>query len=384
MCYKNIIDLSYGECHYIARSINDEIYCWGNNCVGQLGNGSRNEDQLHKNNPKLNKLLSDLNINFIICGSYHSLALSQSGKVYAWGSNRFGQIGCGDNYNKLVPTKVVGLNEEKIKMISCGCNHSMALTKSGCAYIWGDNRFGQLGIENLKGAYKPKLLKLKEFLVDKITCGAYHSILLTKDGFIYAFGNNSLGQIGNGMVGKIQLIPKKLNHEKRFIDIASHWSANLSIAQSFDNIYYVWGYCKEEYILSPIETKFKSFNEILVHFNGNSLEVSEKFIEFNDLFFNDGYYERVFDEIEKIGEGSYGTVFKISFKGDINKWALKKISFKKEFKSELLREFNNFSVAQRLLPQYVVQHRNAWLQNCKTKDVITLYVWSQARQTYRS
>ncbi len=35
-------------------------------------------------------------------------------------------------------------------MISCGCYHSMALTESGCVYIWGDNRCGQLGIENIK------------------------------------------------------------------------------------------------------------------------------------------------------------------------------------------------------------------------------------------
>jgi serine/threonine protein kinase len=165
-----------------------------------------------------------------------------------------------------------------------------------------------------------------------------------------------------------------LNHEKRFIDIASHWNSNISIAQSLDNKYYIWGDCKEQQILIPTETKLKSFNEILVHYCGYCLQMSEKFIEFNDLFFNNGYYGREFDEIEKIGEGSYGTVFKVNFKGDTNNWAIKKLSLKKQFKTDILREMNRFSVVRRLVSQYVVQYRYSWLENNSTDDIITLYI----------
>jgi hypothetical protein len=82
----------------------------------------------------------------------------------------------------------------------------------------------------------------------------------------------------------------------------------------------------------------KSFNEILVHYYGNNYEVREKFIEYNDLLFKDGYYEREFDEIYKIGAGCYVQVFMISFKVRVNKFALKKLSLKKVYKSEILRE----------------------------------------------
>ena len=102
--------------------------------------------------------------------------------------------------------------------------------------------------------------------------------------------------------------------------------------------------------------------------------MSEKFIEFNDLFFENGYYERDFDEIEKIGEGSYGTVFKVNRKGYTKNWAIKKSSLKKEFKTDILREMNRFSVVQRLAPQYVVQHYYSWLENNRTDDIITLYI----------
>jgi hypothetical protein len=258
-------------------------------------------------------------------------------------------------------------------MISCGCYRSMALTENGCVYSWGYNKFGQLSIGNTKDSNTPKQIEMKDIIIDKITCGKNHSLLLTNNGVIYAFGNNFYGQIGNGMKGDIKT-PIKLNHEKRFIDIASHCRAYISIAQSLDNKYYIWGDCKEQQILIPTETKLKSFNEILVHYSGYCLEMSEKFIEFNDLFFNNGYYERVFDGIEKIGEGSYGTVFKVNFKGYKKNWAIKKLSLKKEFKTDILREMNRFSVVHRLLSQYVVEHNYSWLENNRTDDIITLYI----------
>jgi alpha-tubulin suppressor-like RCC1 family protein len=99
LCNKNIIDLSYGLCHYIACTIDNNIYFWG-----QLGNGRQDENRVQENNPELNELLSDLNITVIKCGAYHSLALTQSGEVYAWDPNDSGQIGCGDNFHKSIPT----------------------------------------------------------------------------------------------------------------------------------------------------------------------------------------------------------------------------------------------------------------------------------------
>jgi alpha-tubulin suppressor-like RCC1 family protein len=93
LCNKNIIDLSYGLHHYIARTIDNNIYCWSNNFWTQLFNRRKDENPVQENNPELNELLSDLNITVIKCGAYHSLALTQSGEVYAWGNNYWGQIG---------------------------------------------------------------------------------------------------------------------------------------------------------------------------------------------------------------------------------------------------------------------------------------------------
>jgi alpha-tubulin suppressor-like RCC1 family protein len=238
LCNKNIIDLSYGLYHYIARTIDNKIYCWGNNYWAQLGNGREDENRVQENNPELNELLSDLNITVIKCGAYHSLALTRSGEVYGWGGNYWGQIGCGDDFDKFMPTKLKALNDIKIKMISCGLHYSMALTESGCVYSWGSNEFGQLGIGNRKNLNTPKQIEMEDIIIDKITCGESHSLFSTNNGVIYAFGGNFFGQIVNGMERDFKT-PIKLNHEKRFIDIASHWNTFISIAQSLDNMCYI-------------------------------------------------------------------------------------------------------------------------------------------------
>jgi hypothetical protein len=74
----------------------------------------------------------------------------------------------------------------------------------------------------------------------------------------------------------MQQKPINLNHEKRFSDITSHWSRNISRALSKDNFYYVWGDCREENNLIPIRTEFKSFNDIFAFYFECNFEFSKK------------------------------------------------------------------------------------------------------------
>ncbi len=82
----------------------------------------------------------------------------QTGEIYAWGWNYYGQIGCSDD--ELILTRVEGLNDEKITMISCGTFHSIALTEKGRVFSWGDNSFGQLGIKDIEFSNKPQEIQL--------------------------------------------------------------------------------------------------------------------------------------------------------------------------------------------------------------------------------
>jgi hypothetical protein len=77
----------------------------------------------------------------IACGSYHSLALDANGNLYSWGCNEFGQLGDGTTKQKSVPTLIQG----SFVSIACGYYHSMALDKLGNLFSWGGNEHGQLG-----------------------------------------------------------------------------------------------------------------------------------------------------------------------------------------------------------------------------------------------
>jgi len=68
--------------------------------------------------------------------------MTEEGEVYAWGKNDFGQIGNGSYEDALTPFRLNGFNEQIVKSISCGAYHSIALAESGHVYSWGNNNSG--------------------------------------------------------------------------------------------------------------------------------------------------------------------------------------------------------------------------------------------------
>jgi alpha-tubulin suppressor-like RCC1 family protein len=242
LCDQQIIDFANGLFHCIARNSSGKVYCWGWNRRGYLGIGSEVESY---QKPMLNQ---HLNYEFFIdisCGAFHSLVLTNCGEVYAWGLNTNGQIGNGCNDNQLIPIKVKGFINEKVVIISCGWVHSLVLTECGYVYSWGANYSGQLGIGNTENSNEPKFVvvidenKCNDF-IEKISCGSDHSLLLSSDGNIYAFGINESGELGNRKEGN-ELSPQRINIETKFTDISSHWLNNISIALSQNGTYYNWG-----------------------------------------------------------------------------------------------------------------------------------------------
>jgi alpha-tubulin suppressor-like RCC1 family protein len=146
-------------------------------------------------------------------------------------------------------------------MISCGFEHSLALTESGRVFGWGHNFYGQLGV-NVMHSSEPIIIELNDLEIKKISCDLGHSLLLSCDGDIYAFGWNRWGEIGNGTQEE-QRFPIKLELNNKFIDIASHYYYQISMSQSIDGIYYVWGKFEDKGVLSPQSTKYESFEDIL-------------------------------------------------------------------------------------------------------------------------
>jgi alpha-tubulin suppressor-like RCC1 family protein len=327
---KEIVNFSCGYRHVIAISKNNTLYSWGQNDCGQMGDGTTNESS---NKPKIINKLCDKNIIDISCGYAYSLALSNSGEVYAWGSNTCGQIGIGSAERYFTsPQKINVLDKESIVSISCGGEHSLALSKSGNVFNWGFNA----------GKVPKMIVTENNIIVQKIICGRDHSLLLSNEGFVYAFGRNRFGQLGEGSE-VFRTKPTKINDSNKFCDIVSHFSYNASFAKSVDDVYYEWGECGQEVILNPRKTEFNSFIDIFAkyyHKTHRTLRIEdfsakkmndeksvENLIE-NLKFTPDGRYEYDFEEIEAIGRGSFGSVFKVRNRFDEQFYAMKKINLK--------------------------------------------------------
>uniref|UniRef100_A0A2K6DEK5 HECT and RLD domain containing E3 ubiquitin protein ligase 5 n=1 Tax=Macaca nemestrina TaxID=9545 RepID=A0A2K6DEK5_MACNE len=159
-------------------------------------------------------ILQEKKIIQITCGDYHSLALSKGGELFAWGQNLHGQLGVGRKFpSTTTPQIVEHLAGVPLAQISAGEAHSMALSMSGNIYSWGKNEFGQLGLGHTESMehilrFLPCLVaELAGNRVTQIACGRWHTLAYVSDfGKVFSFGFGKDGQLGNG--GTLdQLIP---------------------------------------------------------------------------------------------------------------------------------------------------------------------------------
>lgn len=136
----------------------------------------------------------------VVASKYHSLALTKEGQVYSWGHGRAGRLGLGDENTQPEPRLINFPVLISIRMISAGENHTLAVTDLGDIYSWGSDRFGQLGYggsEAGKGSLLPKKIEsMKKSIIIAIAAGDSHSVCFSNNGEIYTWGSNKEGQLG--------------------------------------------------------------------------------------------------------------------------------------------------------------------------------------------
>jgi len=144
----------------------------------QPGNGSNT----NQNIPKLISSLENKSIIKLITGGHHTFALSKNGDIYGFGRNEYGQLGNKSFENISIPQKInFNLN---IKRIKAGCNHSMILTSNNKVYSTGCNDGGQLGLgdKKIRNEFKEiEFLSNKE--IDRIYCFYEHSFAISNSKF---------------------------------------------------------------------------------------------------------------------------------------------------------------------------------------------------------
>jgi alpha-tubulin suppressor-like RCC1 family protein len=138
----------------------------------------------------------------IAAGQFHTCAVTSSGAVLCWGSNQFGQLGNGNTTNSSAPVPVTGLSSGVVS-IAAGQSHTCALTNTGYVWCWGDNASGQLGNGTLfQSGFPVQVLDPTGHVplsgVISIASGQSHTCAATNLGAALCWGDNSEGELGNG------------------------------------------------------------------------------------------------------------------------------------------------------------------------------------------
>ena len=244
----------YEGSHSIALASDGTVYTWGLNQYGQLGNNTTTNSRSPIAVQVAGTPLAGKTIVQIAAGADHSLALDSDGALYAWGSNAYGQLGNGTTTNSSVPVavKIAGtpLAGKTIVQIAAGANHNMVLTSDGAVYTWGWNYHGQLGNNtktnsNTIVAVQTISTPIAGKKIVKIAAGQGHSLALTDDGMVYAWGRNDTGQLGNNATTDAMLpvavtVTGTPMSNKTIVEIAS--GARHSLAIDSSGKVYAWGH----------------------------------------------------------------------------------------------------------------------------------------------
>ncbi|RIB03142.1 regulator of chromosome condensation 1/beta-lactamase-inhibitor protein II, partial [Gigaspora rosea] len=252
----HIVKISCGSLHVAALTRDGKVITWGCNDEGALGRDTKSEDNATEENvPAFAQGLDDMDIVKVTCGSNITLALSNKGQLYAYGTFRYDNngntgftlaikkqsifvkygptshlkiadiavgenhvlvlttngylytFGCMDSYQLgrrisirkrngliLTPEKI----SSRIKEIFAGGNHSFAIDENGMIFTWGQNAEGQCGIESPNPIITPMKLEFFKNLnrVNQISAGLHHTLALLENGKVYSFGSSKYGQLG--------------------------------------------------------------------------------------------------------------------------------------------------------------------------------------------
>jgi alpha-tubulin suppressor-like RCC1 family protein len=205
---QSVVAMAAGGYHCLVVTSGGQVAGWGDDTVSQLGDGGGFGSQRYS--PvwtSTNGVLAGVRVKSVAAGEYHSLALSSLGLVYSWGRNLSGQLGTGNNLNQNYPVAVDVrgvLSNKVIVSISSGLSHSVALSADGELFAWGDNQYGQLGDGTKVARTSPVAVRtdgvLKDSRIVSVASFAAHNLALTSDGVLVAWGINSGGRLGAGTV----------------------------------------------------------------------------------------------------------------------------------------------------------------------------------------
>lgn len=242
--------VSCGRCHTAVVSSDGELFTFGQGDDGQLGNGANKDSYLPLQ--LQGALAGQRVTHVSAGAELTACVIGDTGALYTWGSGLFGQLGVGGTESTNRPTKVAGLLANKrICRVACGMFHVLALDEEGCLYSWGDASCGQLGHGDNIDQLEPRRVLLPGSGLDatpitgttvcSMSAAAEHSACVTTDGRLFTWGGGAGGKLGHGDADD-DMIPRQVGGElegKKVVDVAC--AAEHTICITHDGKVYAWG-----------------------------------------------------------------------------------------------------------------------------------------------
>ena len=238
----SITNLSCGQYHTAGVSTQGKLYTWGSGKWGQLGHGVRLDERFpRKVEAEKSKVGSFVRV---ACGDRHTAVVNDEGRVITFGSGQHGQLGHGNGSDQLRPVMIddeevngkSAMCKHVVVSIDCGATTTAAVTADGLFYLFG---FGESihpkDSSNIQDT--PRLVKMRE-PIKQVACGQAHILVLTDAGDVYAFGMASMAQIGHGSRSNVRN-PRLVLRGKEIHQIDA--GRYHSMAVSAYGVLYSWG-----------------------------------------------------------------------------------------------------------------------------------------------
>jgi hypothetical protein len=201
---EDVIAVSCGEDSTGVIKTDGSLWMWGSVDGGKLGNGGKYDSTINggQYQVKPTKIMS--NALAVSCGANNTAAILKDGSLWVWGDNTYGQVGTGSKGHDItVPTKIM----DNVVTVSLGGNHTAAIKTDGSLWVWGSNVKGQIGNGGTGNDefYYSNQLEYNQTTPERImtqvasvSCGLQYTVAVKKDGTVWAWGDNTYGELGNG------------------------------------------------------------------------------------------------------------------------------------------------------------------------------------------
>ncbi|XP_050382759.1 ultraviolet-B receptor UVR8 [Argentina anserina] len=243
---KQVVQISAGYYHSCAVTENGELYMWGKNSDGQLGLGKRGAKAVAV--PTKVECLAGITIRMVALGSDHSVAVTDGGESLSWGggSGRLGHVsgshilGIFKSTSEYTPRLIKKLEGTKVIKVAAGMLHSACVDENGSVFVFGERAVDRMWRATEQNGTEPSMISRLP-CSEEVSCGGYHTCIITSGGELYSWGSNENGCLGTGSTDVCHL-PERVQApflKSAVIKVSCGWKHTAAIS---DGNIFTWGW----------------------------------------------------------------------------------------------------------------------------------------------